>query len=163
MKHMKGRKPIASNEKEMRGTYRPDRDASTVLPTNTEPTIQSPNPPTWLLTSAKKIWKIVIIEMVNLGIYFQIDQMLLAAYCQEMGVYVDCMKQIKRDKGPVVEFQNGEQVMNIISPHSKAATISLKNAIGIAKELGLTALSRTRIQTVILGENQADYDEFRDI
>lgn len=155
----KGRNPKSEASKELAGTSRPDRGPTQVI----IPVIQEiPRPPSALTTSGKRVWRLIVESMIRMGLFMEMDTFMVAAYCQEMGIYNDCMKEVKKN-GPVVEFFNGKQVMNIISPYYKAANLALKNAKSIADSFGLTPAARVKISIMAMSENQPDYDEFSDI
>jgi len=65
----------------------------------------------------------------------------VAAYCQNMGLYIDLYKEVAKD-GPVITNRYGEKIIN---PSFKAAMSAHSEALRIGQMLGITASARGKI------------------
>lgn len=66
------------------------------LPKNEpKPTLGLPSAPSWLKGEGLKEWKLVTPDLKKMGVMALIDRTMLAAYCQQVGEYIEGIK-IKR-------------------------------------------------------------------
>jgi len=123
---------INTNKKKT-GTYRADRDKPTLKGSVVQRNKSA--------TDSESI-KDAVLELINdYGLSHSADSLLIDAFCIELEVYHNCMKQVK-EEGVVISFVNGKQEMRQINPAYKAAKIALDNAMKIGKDFGLTTKSR---------------------
>lgn len=136
---MRGRKPIPTAIKETKGTLRKHR----VL--ENEVTVQLvsniPEPPDDLSAEAKKTWRNVCDELKSNGLLATVDLELVQAYCNEMSMYREAVRQIKKTN-PLVKSPSGYPMIN---PWQTIRKQSLKSAMDLGQLFGLTPSARARI------------------
>ena len=106
------------------------------------------SPPTWLSPLAIEEWHRVVGDLESQGRLANVDVSMLAGFCQEMGTYRRLTVWLDQH-GHVYELPNG---ISALRPESKLADASLKNAIRLAAEFGLTPSARTRTNTELVEE-----------
>ena len=74
---------------------------------------------------ADNIWIKLNRNLAAIGMLNEIDQELLMSYCNEMGIYFDCMAKVKDEGYTSISPANGE----IISNYLKIGNTALTNAI----------------------------------
>lgn len=102
-------------------------------------------PPTWLDATAKKEFKRIASELMELDLLTNIDVNALAAYCDAYSDYVKCT-QIIQEEGLMVEYTNKAAETNKV-PHP---LLTKKKQLyeqmrSIASEFGLTPAARAKI------------------
>ena len=112
----KGRKAISDEQKRLRGTDQPCRlrePAGTVsesVTLLTPPTLSSlPKP--GLKGTAKKVYTLVATELLNRGVLDPLSSDLIVAYCREMALYHDMMRDLEREgvsKVSLIAFKSNE-------------------------------------------------------
>ena len=91
---------------------------------------------------ADDIWMKLNRNLSELGMLNEIDQELLMSYCNEMGVYFDCMAKVKVEGYTQQSHANGE----IISNYMKIGNTALQNAIKLRDKFGFNPAARTKIE-----------------
>ena len=136
---MKGRKPIPTAIKEMKGTI----EKSRILANEMTVTINTeiPEPPEELNNEAVKIWNEVCRELKNNGLLAVVDLGLVQAYCTELAQYKEAVRQIKRTS-PLIKSPSGYPM---VSPWQTIRRQSLKAAMDLGQLFGVTPSARTRI------------------
>lgn len=71
-----------------------------------QPTIGIPTRPGWLSTEAKREWNRIVPELAELGLLARIDRALISAYCQCWAMYVDAIRDIRKN-GMTFETEKG--------------------------------------------------------
>ena len=133
------KKPLAI--KIMQGTDRPDRDSKEIMPSKIT---HIPSPPKILSRAAKKEWKSVCQELINLDMLHGVDLFLLAAYCIESSRYLEAIQEME-DIGPVnAIYREDGSVYYQQSPWVSIANSALKNSQSLAKEFGFTPANRLK-------------------
>ena len=134
---MKGRKPIPSALKILRGTKRGSS-------TNDEPQPAAavPDCPPHLTEEARAEWERLAAELHQLGLLTRIDRAALAAYCVCWARWISAERQIV-EQGEVVKSPNGYPIQN---PYLSVANEALRQMKSYLVEFGLTPSSRTRIK-----------------
>ena len=79
--------------------------------------------PDWLSAEAKKEWRRVVPELIDIGIISGIDQALLAAYCAQYAVMVECEAYII-EQGGICKYLEGRNSQT--SPHLAALAAARK-------------------------------------
>ncbi|EEM55724.1 MULTISPECIES: phage terminase small subunit P27 family [Bacillus cereus group] len=102
-------------------------------------------PPTWLDSVAKKEFRRIAGELLELDVITNIDVNALATYCDAYSDYVECTKII-REEGLLVEYTNKAAETNKV-PHplltkKKQLHEQMKT---LAVEFGLTPSARAKI------------------
>ena len=134
-----GPAPIPTHLKLVRGTARKDRI------NKNEPTPKKviPKCPTWLNADAKKIWKRTAEQLKDMGVLFESDQDLLAAYAIAVDNYIKATRLVDTE-GLLVEGRRDGQVTNPAVRVQRDAAQLMRQ---LAAEFGLTPSSRTRISS----------------
>ncbi len=141
------------------GTYRKDRDRSLNAP-------QFPpgaTRPRWLTAKAAKAeWDRVVPLLEAAGLLTELDQSLLASYCQNWSNYLTAESEIVKH-GQVVYVtattKTGNMTKPLVNPAIRNASIFHKAFIASATKLGLTPLDRGRINAVEPNEDD-ELDRF---
>lgn len=134
-----GRKTLPTAIKILRGTLAKSRIVKNEA---TAPMVISfLDPPAILDKWAAETWNKVIPELMTMGILALIDMELVTAYCIEMGRYKEANDKIKNN-GPITKAPSGYPM---IHPWYTVARQSLKAALEIGCNFGMTATSRSRI------------------
>lgn len=150
----RGPKPQPTNLRLLQGgTARPTDDQE---PRPTLPTVL-PDPPDYLTGYALGEWERVMPDLFGTGVYAEIDQTMLAAYCMSFGRWIqaelDLDKMAKLDQvthGLMMKTSNGNAIQN---PLVGAAASARRDMHRLADSFGLTPSSRTQIQTGKGGED----------
>ena len=157
---MKGRKKIPDEVKSLRGTDQPCRVAGQAPASGTTVVAL---PKTGLKGTAKKVFAVVATELINKNLLDVVGVDLVVAYCREMGLYHDMMRDIERE-GVTVDVITKNGVVTQINPKRKVAEGALSAAKALAAEFGMTPSSRSRV-AALLNENMVkdDFAEFEEI
>ena len=143
---MKGRKPIPTNLKKLKGTLQKSR----VIPFEVKsiPLTRIPIPPETLGRFGLIEWNKVYNFLISGNIVSEVDMNLVSAYCHEADIYWTIIEHLS---GPSLlqnltdMTANGTSVQNhLIGIKNK----SFKNMQDIAVQFGFTASARTRIGSV---------------
>ena len=157
----KGRKRISDVDKRLRGTDQPCRMDSSV-PATTTVTAVGTLPKSGLKGTAKKIYSVVGTEMMCKGLLDVVSMDLLVAYCREMALYTDLMRDIEKE-GVTIEVptKDGESTITVINPKRKVAESALASAKALAAEFGISPASRASVAAMIAGvQKKDDFAEF---
>ena len=155
----KGRKKLPDNVKSLRGTDQPcrmDGPAPALVPAAGGGGAELTLPKTALKGTAKKLYTVLGTEMLCNGLLDAASLDLLVAYCREMALYNDMMKDLERE-GVTIEVETkGGGVVTQINPKRKIAEGALSNAQRLASEFGLSPASRGRVAAVLAGNAPKD-------
>ena len=121
-----------------RGTYRSDRDKPTQKVVATTKIMPLPD---YANEHAKREHKKVLAWLKENGMLETVNQVFIVAYCVEMGQYFECMADIAKD-GRTYSNSYGTELAN---PLVAQSTNCLKNALQLAREFGLTPVSKNRV------------------
>lgn len=115
-----------------------------------EKPIEIPSPPVFLTGYALEEWNRVIEELYSVGLYRDVDQNTLAAYCMAFKRWRTAEEDLDRlaEKDPVthaamIRTTNGNAVLN---PLLGAASAARRDMMRIAAEFGMTPSARTTIR-----------------
>ncbi|RIV20313.1 phage terminase small subunit P27 family [Fibrisoma montanum] len=134
-----GRPPVPTELKVIRGTDQPSRvKKDQMQPQRLE---SLPMAPEWLNEYAKDEWYAVAEQLHRLKMLASVDMGLLAAYCQQLGVFQKAQRELEAN-GYTMETHNGFEVP---SPWVAIGNKALDQAAKIGVQFGLTPASRTRI------------------
>jgi len=162
---MKGRKPVPTNLKLIRGN--PGRRPID-LENEPQPEIPArpPAPPAYLPGMAKKIWREVAPSLHMTGRLTVDDGPLLAALCLELAQWRESVKQMSelaRGKNPlagvITKTADGSGLMFTILQKLKNRT--LQNILPIAALFGMSPAERARLKIAPPEEKQSAADKFR--
>lgn len=107
-----------------------------------QPAVKIPACPRHLTGEARREWRRIGAELVQLGVVTVIDRAALAAYCTAWARWVDAEAQVAR-LGTIVKTANGNLIQN---PYLAVANRALEQMTRLATEFGMTPSSRTRVQ-----------------
>ena len=140
---MKGRPPKPTRLKQMAGTDQPCR----IMPNEMEVSrlLNIPDPPMELSELGLREWINITAELHGKQMLHLVDLPLVAAYCNEMALYIESEKILLL--GRIDEFYNDEGVLlkRTAKPEQKIAKDALAAALKLAAQFGLTPSARTRI------------------
>ena len=140
---MKGRPPKPTRLKVMAGTDQPCR----IMPNEMEVSrlLNIPEPPMQLNELGLREWDNITAELYGKQMLHLVDLPLVAAYCNEMALYIESEKILLL--GRIDEFYNDEGVLikRTAKPEQKIAKDALAAALKLAAQFGLTPSARTRI------------------
>jgi len=127
----------------MAGTDQPCR----ILPNEMEVSrlVNIPNPPMHLSDQGLKEWDVITMELHSKQMLHLVDLSLVAAYCNEMALYIETERTLL--KGRIDEFYNEEGILirRLAKPEQKISKDALAAALKLAAQFGLTPSARTRI------------------
>jgi len=129
-----------SHIKKLEGSYQPYRE----LGENemTPETVDKLSHDGLINTFADNIWLKLNRNLAAIGMLNEIDQELLMAYCNEMGIYFHAMDVVKRTGYEQESNANGM----IISNFMKIGNTALNNAIKLSDKFGFNPAARTKIE-----------------
>lgn len=118
---------------------------------------EMPEPPFYLNAEARLEWDRVIADLYSTGIYANIDETMLAAYCMAFSRWVraeqDLEKIAKLDPathGAMIKTSNGNAIQN---PLVGVASTARRDMHRLATEFGMTPSSRATLSS---GRGQED-------
>ena len=154
----KGRKKIPTKIKELQGTLEKSRQINEM---QVAEVIKLPNVPKHLTSIGKQQWQIVCQELYNKKMLFEVDLSLLAAYCNEIALYIE-MEQFLRKKGRIQYFYNNDGSVKYSQsvPEQKISRDALNNALKLAREFGFTPSARASIPKPDINDNYDDDFKF---
>lgn len=154
----KGRKKITDESKRLRGTDQPCRMDGTgvpaAAPVNALPKAKG------LKGTAKKVYAIVGTELASKGLLDAVNMDLLLAYCREMALYQDMMRDLEKE-GYTITVDTKTGTVTQINPKRKIAENALVAAKTLASEFGISPASRARVAAMIAGiQKKDDFADF---
>ena len=113
-----------------------------------------PAAPQWLSEIGKEEWYKVTNQLFNLQMLHQIDLQLIAAYCNEMSLYIETEIML-REKGRIQIFKNSDGTLKHAQavPYQKIAKDALDKAMKLATQFGLTPVARASISAPKITNN----------
>ena len=150
---MKGRKPVPTQLKVLRGTNRLDRQNKGEM----QPPIPEsvPYAPRFMNARAKTEWRRLIGVLLDLGLYTDCDRSAFAMYCQACGRWVIAEEHCAKE-GEILTSEGGGLYQN---PWRYEANKAQEQIRRMLPEFGLTPSSRARLSTPELKE-QDPFAEF---
>lgn len=135
-----GRKTLPKEVKQARGTLRKHRELPETV--DVKLIVDFPEPPSHLNQFAIDVWNKTIPELRDMGVLATIDMELITAYCVEMGRYNEANEVLRTTEKIIYKTKTGYQTIN---PWYTMAKQSLKSALDIGSQFGITASSRSKI------------------
>lgn len=132
-----------------------------------KPTIptERPEPPFFLSGYALDEWNRVIEDLYSTGVYANLDQTMLGAYCMAYSRWVNAELDLKRmgdldpmTHGVMMKTSNGNAIQN---PLVGVASTARRDMQRLASEFGLTPSSRTLIDATKKGEHDPIAGKYR--
>ena len=136
----KGRKPVPTAIKEMRGTVQPCRTNKNEVKINALEKL--PSVPRWFTKTQRKIYKTKGDQLRVMGVLTPLDFELFISFCREYGNYIDT--SIELEKYPLNGFMD-EKTDYVFKRQSKINKESWERAKAIASEFGFTPSSRAKM------------------
>ena len=156
----KGRKKTSDASKRLRGTDQPcrmDGDLVPMAPATTLPKAKG------LKGTAKQMYQLVGTELASKGLLDVVNLDLLLAYCREMALYKDMMKELETE-GYTVKVATKNGSITQINPKRKIAENALIAAKTLAAEFGISPASRARVAAMIAGiQKKDDFADFETV
>ena len=142
----KGRKKIPTELKKARGTLRKSRELDS--PMEVEKVGSIPVAPKWLSSIGKEQFNIVVNQLHNLGMLYEIDLKLIEAYANSMSLHIECEQQL-RESGRIMVYRDeeGNPKHSQIVPLQTVSKQALEQALKLAVQFGLTPSARTKISS----------------
>ena len=113
--------------------------------------------------TAKKLYQLVGTELASKGLLDIVNLDLLVAYCREMALYQDMMKDLETE-GFTVTVATKTGSITQINPKRRIAENALVTAKNLASEFGLSPASRARVAAMIAGiQKKDDFADFETI
>ena len=141
---MRGRKPIPTDIKKLKGTAREGR-----LLKNEMPVVKIdglPPAPDWLDEIGKAEWRIIVESLDRVNVLAKTDLALVAIYCNEVSVYIESEKILRsRTRAHLIKDNDGAVIGSRVVAYQRIANDSLKKLLSLAAEFGFTPSARTRI------------------
>ena len=128
----------------MQGTSVPSRTLENEMQVDVVSNV--PDAPEWLSEIGKEEWKKVSEQLFNIGMLHKVDLQLIAAYCNEMSLYIETETML-RNKGRIQAFRNADGTLKHTQavPYQKIAKDALASALKLATQFGLTPVARASI------------------
>ena len=156
----KGRKKTSDATKRLRGTDQPCRMDGELIPLAPATTLPKAK---GLKGTAKKLYQLVGTELASKGLLDIVNLDLLVAYCREMALYQDMMKDLETE-GFTVTVATKTGSITQINPKRRIAENALVTAKNLASEFGLSPASRARVAAMIAGiQKKDDFADFETI
>ncbi len=137
---MRGRPPKPKRIKVLEGN-RGHRPAPKARKSN--PKARGPICPAWLSTDAKAEWKRIVPSLVKRGIVCDLDRAVLAGYCEMFSILLNANRTIERDGAT---FKVGKLFKR--HPAVAIAAAAAKDVAALARDLGLTPVTRLRFEHI---------------
>jgi P27 family predicted phage terminase small subunit len=136
---MRGRKPKPTAAKELAGNpgKRPLNDREP------KPAVKLPTCPAHLSAAARREWRRMGRQLLDLGVLTTVDRAVLAAYCVAYARWAEAEAQVSK-LGLVVKTSAGNLIQN---PYLSIANRAMEQTAKLASEFGMTPSSRSRVQT----------------
>ena len=150
---MAGRKRTPDALKVIKGTDQPVRmsgDASYSIVIT-----KAPAPPKHLSKEAKKVWKSVAREMVNMKLLTTLNVMTLSIYADLVAQYIRINEDIELMKGNVI-VMNGRNAQ--LNPLIVAKNMTIAQIMKLSTEFGFTQAAQSRIMGVMKSVNEEEND-----
>ena len=156
----KGRKQLPAEIKKLRGTAQPCREQaagdSTAIAKLTDV-----KPPSWLDTTAKKIFKSKAEQLIALNVLTVLDIDMLALYAQSYSLIVEALQQIKAEGKFNTLYNDEGQIIGFVeNPYMKVYRDNFDKVQKLAGHFGFSPATRKSIMSV--AEKKEEKDDFAD-
>lgn len=133
----RGRKPLPTSLKKLRGTFRPDRAKGN------EPSVESaiPEPPDWLSKDALAEWRRIGPQLAAAGLLTRLDRAALASYCSAWGDLCEANRVLQQYGSTYIT----EKGVIVLHPMLKVVERSRQALRAFGSEFGLSPSARTRV------------------
>tara|TARA_R100001463_G_scaffold97765_3_gene152281 strand:- start:2904 stop:3383 length:480 start_codon:yes stop_codon:yes gene_type:complete len=157
----KGRKKIPTEIKKARGTLRKSRETENQMQVKKIDGL--PIAPNWLSEIGREQFDIVVKQLNDLEMLFEIDLQLIVAYSNSMALHIESEQELRR-VGRVMVYRNdeGQPKHSQIVPLQTVSKQALDQALKIAVQFGLTPSARTKISQPKLEIKDNEFNFFND-
>jgi len=150
---MRGRKPKPSALKRLEGN--PGKRALNAMEPHPPIPQTPPHAPRHLGMEARKEWRRLCKQLVEIGLYTEIDHAMLEMYCQMYGDWIEAKRKIRATGGRVMRAPLGGLYTNPWVHEANGAWERLRKA---AAEFGMTPSTRSRVR-VATAEHEPSLEE----
>jgi len=157
---MKGRKKIPTSVKQLKGTLEKSRLVDNEM--QTTQVITMPEAPFFLNQEGSDEWDIVTNELAKIKMLHLTDLSILAAYCNEIGIYRSISAELGGNFTEQTVDKDGRLRMTKINPKYKVMQNALQNAIKLSTQFGFTPSSRASLSMPEQEEERTDDFNFFD-
>tara|TARA_Y100001963_G_C6724388_1_gene420709 strand:+ start:626 stop:1105 length:480 start_codon:yes stop_codon:yes gene_type:complete len=159
---MTGRKKIPTEIKKARGTLRKCRELDN--PMEVAKVNALPAAPKWLSKIGKEQFNIVVNQLNNLGMLYEVDLKLIESYANAMALHIESEQQLRKVGRIQVYRDNetGDIKHSQITPLQTISKQALESALKIATQFGLTPSSRTKISAPKIEVKDNEFNFFND-
>ena len=140
--------------KELQGTLQPCRQTPNEM--QVSEVVEMPVAPSFLNEFGAKEWELVTNELARIKMLHLTDLSILAAYCNEMGIYHAIAKELGGNYTERTYDKDGKLRASKIAPKYKVMQNALQNAIKIATQFGFTPSSRASLSMPDQDEERTD-------
>jgi len=157
---MRGRKKTPTKLKELKGSLRKCREVSNEMQTTN--VVSMPQAPSFLNQHGANEWDLVTNELANIKMLHLTDLSILAAYCNEIGIYREIAQELQGNFTEQTVDKDGRLRASKIAPKYKVMQNALQNAMKIASQFGFTPSSRASLSMPDQDEERTDDFNFFD-
>ena len=157
---MRGRKKTPTKLKELKGSLRKCREVSNEMQTTN--VVSMPKAPSFLNQQGADEWNLVTNELANIKMLHLTDLSILAAYCNEIGIYREIAQELQGNFTEQTVDKDGRLRASKIAPKYKVMQNALQNAMKIATQFGFTPSSRASLSMPEQDEERTDDFNFFD-
>ena len=157
---MRGKKRLPTAVKELKGTLEKSRLVNNEMATSQVVTM--PDAPLFLNQEGADEWDIVSNELAKIKMLHLTDLSILAAYCNEMGIYRSISAELGGNFTEQTVDKDGKLRMTKINPKYKVMQAALQNAIKLSTQFGFTPSSRASLSMPEQEQERTDDFNFFD-
>jgi P27 family predicted phage terminase small subunit len=157
---MRGRKKTPTKLKELKGSLRKCREVSNEMQTTN--VVSMPQAPSFLNQQGADEWDLVTNELANIKMLHLTDLSILAAYCNEIGIYREIAQELQGNFTEQTVDKDGRLRASKIAPKYKVMQNALQNAMKIATQFGFTPSARASLSMPEQDEERTDDFNFFD-
>tara|TARA_R100000781_G_scaffold3506_1_gene4905 strand:- start:769 stop:1242 length:474 start_codon:yes stop_codon:yes gene_type:complete len=157
---LRGRKKIPTKIKELKGTLEKSRLVGNEM--ETSQVVSMPSTPSFLNQHGADEWDLVTNELANIKMLHLTDLSILAAYCNEIGIYREIAQELQGNFTEQTVDKDGRLRASKIAPKYKVMQNALQNAMKISREFGFTPSSRASLSMPEKDEERTDDFNFFD-
>ena len=129
--------------KELQGTIRKCREEENEM--QVAQVVEMPEAPSFLNDDGAREWALVTNELANIKMLHLTDLSILAAYCNEIGIYREIAQELQGNFTEQTVDKDGRLRSSKIAPKYKVMQNALQNAMKIATQFGFTPSSRASL------------------
>ena len=124
--------------------------------------VSMPEAPSFLNQQGAEEWHLVTNELANIKMLHLTDLSILAAYCNEIGIYREIAQELQGNFTEQTVDKDGRLRSTKIAPKYKVMQNALQNAMKIATQYGFTPSSRASLSMPEQDEERTDDFNFFD-